>query len=1043
MAKLSSDGKYVTVEKGDTLSEIAEKYAGGVSKTNQLKTINKIPNADLIYVGQKIYLTGTGTSSSSSNTSSNKATITHLGLQANSENVIFATWEWTRSNTKEFQIIWKYATGDGVGFIGSETNVDFEKGTQDIYHATWSGYPENATKVMFWVKPISTTKKQGDKEVNHWTASWTNKEYKLSANPPTKAPTPTVKLEGYKLTASVDNIDINATSVEFQVVQDNKKVIATKSGAVKTGHAEYTFTVPAGGEYKVRCRGVKNGEYGEWSEYSGNESSAPAAPAEIITIKALSETSVQLDWTNVSNADSYEIQYTTKKMYFDSSTEVKTATVDASAAGHAEITGLDSGEEYFFRVRAVKGDDKSGWTAIKSIIIGEKPSPPTTWSSTTTAIVGEDITLYWMHNAKDGSSQTYANLEVYINNVKQNIPLIENSTDKNEKDKTSSYTIQTSSLSEGAVIKWRVKTRGITMDYSDWSVERTIDVYAPPTVDLEVTDASGADLCPAEITYLHIETVNPGQTGHRVYYDTNIFSHELDVEYMLTFKARSSVEDTMLISCVGGDENNNKNEYALSTNWRTYRFKYTTIAGGSITLWLKDANTDVDIIDIQIVKTADNVRLLASDACSTITYWSPQGSHTITVKTENKSTGDTIGTLTSFPFYIKALAGPSTQMPIGYHVNIMSNEIYETVDAVGNPKYVNVGESVYSKFYDVSGQLLLELSAGSIDLQNGITYTLVCTASMDSGLTGESSIEFTVSWVDESFLPNAEIGIDTDTYSASIRPYCETHTRTYYKVELVDGIYTKTNETLGYVYGEAVEGAMTTTGESVLTGVCAEGDDVYYCIVDNSQLVDDVTLSVYRREFDGSFVEIATNLNNTDATFVTDPHPALDYARYRIVATTKTTGAVSYHDIPNYPVGGIAVIIQWDEEWSNFAATDSEDALDQPPWSGSMLKLPYNIDVSDKNAIDVSLVEYIGRKRPVSYYGTQLGESATWTTEIPAYDKETLYALRRLAIYTGDVYVREPSGSGYWANISVSFSQKHLGVTIPVTLELTRVEGGM
>ena len=58
-------------------------------------------------------------------------------------------------------------------------------------------------------------------------------------------------------------------------------------------------------------------------------------------------------------------------------------------------------------------------------------------------------------------------------------------------------------------------------------------------------------------------------------------------------------------------------------------------------------------------------------------------------------------------------------------------------------------------------------------------------------------------------------------------------------------------------------------------------------------------------------------------------------------------------------------------------------------------------------------------------------------------DKETLHALRRLATWTGDVYVREPSGSGYWANISVSFNQTHCELVVPVTLSLTRVEGGI
>ena len=141
-------------------------------------------------------------------------------------------------------------------------------------------------------------------------------------------------------------------------------------------------------------------------------------------------------------------------------------------------------------------------------------------------------------------------------------------------------------------------------------------------------------------------------------------------------------------------------------------------------------------------------------------------------------------------------------------------------------------------------------------------------------------------------------------------------------------------------------------------------------------------------------------------------------------------------------VGEKAVIIQWDETWSEFDTT-SEDAMEQPAWSGSMLKLPYNIDVADSNSSDVTLVEYIGRRHPVSYYGTQLGTTATWNVDIDKKDKETLYALRRLMVWMGDVYVREPSGSGYWAHISVSFKQTHCELTIPVQLDITRVDGGV
>jgi hypothetical protein len=108
-----------------------------------------------------------------------------------------------------------------------------------------------------------------------------------------------------------------------------------------------------------------------------------------------------------------------------------------------------------------------------------------------------------------------------------------------------------------------------------------------------------------------------------------------------------------------------------------------------------------------------------------------------------------------------------------------------------------------------------------------------------------------------------------------------------------------------------------------------------------------------------------------------------------------------------------------------------------------MLKLPYNIDVSDKYSPDVSLVNYIGRNHPVSYYGTHKGFTSTWNVDIDKKDEETIYALRRLATWPGDVYVREPSGTGYWANVTVSFGQTHKEVIIPVTLDIVRVEGGV
>ena len=891
MAKLSSDGKSVTVESGDTLSQIAVDYGNGKSY-KQLASINNISNPDYIYVGQVIKLSGTATSTKTTN--STQAVIEHFGVQSNSSGTLFATWTWSKSNTENYETEWTYSTGDGVWFIGSEGTTEHKQSTYSI--------PANATRVRFRVKPISKKYTSNNKETSYWTASWSSyKTHNVNDNPPSVPGTPSVELDKYTLTATLDNIEGTATHIQFQVVRDNKTVYKTGTAVIHTAHASFSCKIEAGSEYKVRCRAQKASEYSAWSDYSGNVETMPAAPKEIKTYRAESVKdgvySVYLAWDAVKTATGYDVEYTTDKSYFDITDQTSTKSTDGTIL---LIPGIEGGHEYFFRLRATKGSEYSAWTDIVSVKVGEPPAAPTTWSSTSTAITGESLNLYWVHNAEDGSSETYAQLRLYLNGVEQTPIDITKSTDPELKDKTSVYSVDTSEYVEGTRLEWEVRTAGVTLQYGDWSIKRTVDIYAPPTLELSVTN----------------------------------------------------------------------------------------------------------------------------------------------------SNGEMVETLTSFPIYISGLPGPNTQAPIGYHVKVIANDTYETVDNIGNSKTVTAGDVIYSRYLDITTSLSLTLSASDVDLENNMSYTIACVASMNSGLTAESSVIFNVSWGEVEYAPNAAISIDKDTLAAYIRPYCEHYSLTFYKVLYSSGVYQRTSEVIEMVEGVPVEvgddlaNVYTITGEQVFTGTTVDGATVYYCTVEAKEEIADVTLAVYRREFDGTFTEIASGIDSTQHTFVTDPHPSLDYARYRIVATASDTGTVCYYDVPAYPVGEIAVIIQWDEEWSNFD-TDNKDALEQPPWAGSLLRLPYNIDVSDDHKNDVSLIGYIGRSHPVSYYGTQRGESSSWSMDIPKSDKDTLYALRRLAIWMGDVYVREPSGSGYWANVSVAFSQTHCEVTIPVTLKLTRVEGGI
>ena len=803
----------------------------------------------------------------------NVVTIDNFGLQGGKPRTLYATWSWSREHTSGYRVRWYFTTGDadGYGFLGKEEDTTRP---DSVYEA-----PDNATKVTVTVLPLSETYTVDGTDFYYFTGDWSaGKSFYFSTDaPPEKPSTPSVSIKDHKLTASLDNLtQVEAAKrtywIFFEVVKNNSTVFVSEGRAkILTGHAQYSCMVDPGAEYKVRAKAVRmriqsrqsglptkenpnqilakppvieeeviddNG-VSEWSEYSSNVSPEPAGTIEIVRCMAKTTTSVWLQWTKPKGAKTYDLRYSTELSHLDNSDDFSTISGiedDGSMLFQSyEKTGLTTGNKYFFKVRATNDQGSSKWSEVKSVVLGKTPAAPTTWSSSTTYMVGDDMVLNWTHNAEDGSLQTFAQIEVQANGESNTYEI--NTTYDPDDQKRMTYSLITTSYTEGTKVLWKVRTAGITRDYGPWSIQRSIDIYAPPSLGLAVTDSTGAS----------------------------------------------------------------------------------------------------------------------------------------------------IQTLTSFPINISGTAGPETQTPIGYYLRVVSNQAYSTTDSLGNAKVVNTGDAVYSKYFDTSSALSLSLSASDLTLENNMNYTVYCTVTMDSGLTADASETFIVGWAASSYTPNAEIGINKDAVSAHIRPYCKDS---------------------------------------------------------SGNLVTGVTLGVYRREFDGTFTEIMSGLKNEDGTFVTDPHPALNYASYRIVATTTSSGAVAYYDVPLFPVGEKAIIIQWNEEWRFFNVAKA-NAYQQPTWSGSLLRLPYNVDVSNSYSMDTSLVEYIGRKHPISYYGTQLGETATWNVAIPKTDTETLYALRRLAVWTGDAYVREPSGSGYWANVGVAFSQKHRDMTIAVTLTIKRGSGGI
>lgn len=811
------------------------------------------------------------------------AKVTNLTIkqQSGTERTFFATWSFANKNLDKYTVTWYYKTKDDIWFVSDSSDI---KNKQSVFDA-----PANALQIKITVKPVSTKKKKGNKEVSHWTGETVSKTFNLVNSLHVTPSKPEVSItkyleaaandktdaNQYKLVVTCDDIDTTTKSlnyIEFYVHVGASAKPTYSSGLLEyketAGHIKWVQTVPVGTNYRVRSRfflkknKTTGGEYSPWSSFVSTPPATPVLnndpdkPSRLVRVDG-NTAEVFIQFSRPSSTTNYTIEYTYKKVYFNASTsEVQSWNSSQAEQGwsKARISDIDlsKGNTWFFRIKGSNEAGDSYWSDPISLVLGKKPGIPTTWSSTNTAITGETVNLYWVHNAEDCSTQTSAQVEITANGDTKTYTVINPYVnDEENKNKTLSYALNTVSLGD-ADVTWRVRTAGaIANEYGDWSIIRKVTVRAEPTLSLTLTEATtGVELGPV---------------------------------------------------------------------------------------------------------------------------------------------------ISSLPFYINALPGPASQTPLSYHVSIISDEEYTDVDPYGNEMTVIKGQAVYSEFFEMRGSLHLRMGATDANIRGGITYTVHCVVSMDSGLSKEAIKSFTPEWVDETYLPSASIEIEAERgYIAVIRPYCNT-------IKEIDGE-----------------------------------------LVDSGERADDVTLSVYRREYDGTFVEIESDVEN-DGTVIVDRHPALDFARYRIVATSKTTGAISYEDVDEI-VDCHSIIIQWDEDDAPAAFADDPDNVDDleaNPYPGFLLNLPYNIDITDEHDQDVSLVKYVGRSHPVSYYGTQKGISATWNTVIPGYDTETLYLIRQLAIYAGDVYVREPSGIGYRANIKVSYSVKHMELTIPITFSITRVEGGV
>lgn len=380
--------------------------------------------------------------------------------------------------------------------------------------------------------------------------------------------------------------------------------------------------------------------------------------------------------------------------------------------------------------------------------------------------------------------------------------------------------------------------------------------------------------------------------------------------------------------------------------------------------------------------------------------------------------------------------------PISYTLEIAANEPYDHGGPDGRSIHVAAGQVVYTRSIDSRSPdfaptgWTVEVGAMDASFASGVEYLVRGTVVTAQGMRDEAGAPFVMLWDGSVPEPSCVARLDIEEYTVTLIPFCgaveepqegdqdipdvpDLEELTPSEREQLD-IWPGTDVPINYAPGNVDE------MESEFMGMPYIGEE----------LAEGVVLSVYRVTDSGA-VEIASGMPNDGVTGCVDPHPDFGTTTYRIIATDTTTGMQAASEF-EVEVDVDLIVIQWDEQWS-------EGALEglNPNYMGNRVELERNKDTSEQYAHDVALRRYAGRSHPVSYYGTQKGQTAKLNAVVvKGYESETLAKVRELAAWPGDCYVREPLGTGYWANVRPSVTTAHGSAAVAIALEVARVEGG-
>lgn len=865
----------------------------------------------------------------------------------------------------------------------------------------------------------------------------------------------------------------------------------TRSGWTSQGRGVvYDMTNPtANSQYRARARRVRGSVKGAWSSVIGPVTipsttvTAPAAP----TFYALQDNGENLEIafgnTGAKDNESTEIQISTLNTWATDAITTLTKdggyaklyvtsdgryTMGSGGGNNTEVvsglvytwSGAEAGETYYVRLRRVASDGSttSDWAVVNGtestttlsytmpaepgeVVADVVPTRPTDMHATLEDGTTDNVVLSWTCENDVAEAASYEiqwtdNAKAFADNAQGDIETASVDLASWDDPKATSKTFTVTDLTASTRYYFRVRKVN-DVGVGPWA-------YAKANDDT-VTSYQSETVCrydvPTEADVLSAPTTIAAQTSYQkgevalLAWTHNSEQESEQSAYQIRITAQDGQGDEVDLTEIG----------TITVDGTTY----AGVEGTTDSAWSMSLTSD-NISDGTIITW----RVRTSGAVSG--SWSPwSGARSFAVYAAPTTTvgltdgngndlSDTNAECMPIVATVAASGSSSDNLPVQWWCEVIAAESYEDGESpVAANQRLWTGSLTSNEDGFSSSSCDFTITTADCRFVSGIQYVIRGGCVTAQGTRSGSETTMTIGWVGDEPYPSAGVWFDVDTLTCSIRPSCpietqgdegtqsttETLDELPATIELPEAVTDESSVTVALSDSTVLEQgeAWHLDGHTVVVHYEA-GDAPLEVTVTwptvgtdtaGGSLRPDTTLTVYRLEADGTPVLLEDGIANDGQADITDPHPTFGTCTYRIIATDDATGMQGSNDI-EVPTKNGSLVIQWDAE---------------------MVRLPYNVKVSESYDPDVSLREYAGRSHPVSYFGTQRGQSGSWSAEIiKGSDADRRALVRTLNGHMAPAYVREPTGLGYWAYVKANLTRTYGDASESVSITVKRVE---